>query len=64
MSANQGNFAGQQVNNINMPSPEVYAQWAQLSVQLSQFNVVIAIDMATFMSWNHVDQQFIVQSYM
>jgi hypothetical protein len=49
MSANQGDFAGQQVNNVNMPSPQVYAQWAQLSIQLSHYNVVIAIDMPTFM---------------
>ncbi|KAE9370569.1 hypothetical protein N431DRAFT_426929 [Stipitochalara longipes BDJ] len=64
MSTNQGNFAGQQINNVNMPNQQVYAQWAQLSVQLSQFNAIIAIDAATFASWNHVDQQFIIQNYM
>jgi len=50
--------------NMQMPSQECFAQWIQLSVQLSRFNTIIAIDEATFMSWNHADQQFILGSYM
>jgi hypothetical protein len=63
MSQNQAGLP-QQAINANMPSQQVYGQWVQLSVQLSQFNVVIAIDVDTFRSWTHADQQFILGSYM
>jgi hypothetical protein len=63
MSQNQAGLP-QQAINANMPSQQCMAAWARLSVQLSQFNVVLAIDMATFQSWNQVDQEFIVRSYM
>jgi hypothetical protein len=49
---------------VNMPSEQCIAQWAQLSVQLSYFNVVIAIDLATFQSWTPADQEFVIRSYM
>jgi hypothetical protein len=66
MSQNQTGLSQQGIiaNMHNMPSQQCMAQWVQLSLQLSPFNVVVAIDMATFMSWNHVDQDFIVRSYM
>jgi len=63
MSQNQAGLP-QQAINANMPSQQVYGQWAQLSVQLSHFNVVIAIDEGTFRSWTHADHQFILGSYM
>jgi hypothetical protein len=60
MSINPAGFAQQ----ANMPSQLCQAKWAQLSLQLSPFNAVVAIDEHTFMLWNHVDQQFVLQSYM
>ncbi|KAN0106297.1 hypothetical protein V8E51_009173 [Hyaloscypha variabilis] len=65
MSANQGDFAGKQVHiEMGMPSQQCQAHWHQLSIQLSPINLIIAIDLRTFMSWNHVDQDFIVRCYM
>jgi HMG (high mobility group) box len=66
MSQNQAGLPQQAIiaNMPNMPTQECIAQWVQLSVQLSPFNVVIAIDMATFQSWTHADQQFILGSFM
>jgi hypothetical protein len=47
-----------------MPSQHCQAKWAMLSLQLSPFNVIIAIEDRDFMSWNVADQEFIVRSYM
>jgi hypothetical protein len=63
MSQNQAGLP-QQVINANMPSQQVYGQWVQLSVQLSQFNAIIAIDEPTFQSWTNADHQYIFSSYM
>jgi hypothetical protein len=60
MSNNPAGFA----QHVAMPSQMCQAQWAQLSIQLNPFNVIVAIDEATFMSWNHADQQFVLNSFM
>jgi hypothetical protein len=63
MSQNQAGLP-QQAFIANMPSQQCMAQWVQLSLQLSPYNRIIAIDEATFQSWNHADQQFVLGSYM
>jgi hypothetical protein len=59
MSQNQGQQA-----IANMPSQHCMAAWARLSMQMSAWNIVIAIDLSTFQSWTHADQQFILGNYM
>jgi hypothetical protein len=38
-----------------VPSPQVQAQWIQLSIQLTPFNNVIVIDAAMFLAWTPAD---------
>jgi len=63
MSQNQAGLP-QQAINANMPSQQVYGHWVRLSMQMSAFNVIVAIDLPTFQSWTHADQQFILGNYM
>jgi hypothetical protein len=60
-------MAAPQAGNVQpaaVPSHQVQAQWIQLSVQLSPFNNVIAIDATMYLAWTPADQQFILNSYM
>jgi hypothetical protein len=63
MSQNQAGLP-QQAIIANMPSQQCMAAWVRLSMQMSAWNVVIAIDLPTFQSWTHADQQFILGNYM
>jgi hypothetical protein len=60
MAANQAGLQQQ----VMMPSQKCIAEWVQLEYQLSPFNVIVAIDEGMFRTWNHVDQQYIMSSYM